>query len=317
MSEKSENKHWSKAQERGTYFGMKTLFVIYRLLGRKVLAIILYPVVVYLYFTGKEGRLASNQYLNKVAKIQSWPKKIGHKQGIKHFYTFALGAFDKIDAWTGKITTKNIIYGKEHAFDDLKEKQHGAIFIGSHLGNLEVCRALSQGRYQTRINVLVFTHHAVEFNKVMQQINPDINVDLIQVSDVGADLAILLKERIDNGEVVVIVGDRTSVSTPGRVVYADFLGEQAAFSQGPFILAALLDCPVYYLFCLKEGSKYHVIFEHVADTLKMPRKERQQKLEKVVTDYAKRLEFYCLKYPFQWFNFFDFWSDDQKVERKK
>ena len=82
-------------------------------------------------------------------------------------------------------------------------------------------------------------------------------------------------------------------------------------------MAALLDCPVYYLFCLKEGSKYHVIFEHVADTLKMPRKERQQKLEKVVTDYAKRLEFYCLKYPFQWFNFFDFWSDDQKVERKK
>jgi len=313
----SEGKHWSKAQERGTYFGMKTLLVIYKLLGRNVLSVILYPVIVYLYFTGKEGRLASKQYLNKVAKIKNWQRNVGHKQGIKHFYTFALSAFDKIDAWTGKITTKDIIYGNTHAFEDLNNKEQGAIFIGSHLGNLEVCRALSHGRYQTRINVLVFTHHAVEFNKVMQQINPDINVDLIQVSDVGADLAILLKERIDNGEIVVIVGDRTSVSTPGRVIYTDFLDEQAAFSQGPFILAALLDCPVYYLFCLKEGSKYHVIFEHVADTLKMARKERQQKLEIIVKNYAKRLEFYCLKYPYQWFNFFDFWSDDQKVERKK
>ena len=149
----------------------------------------------------------------------------------------------------------------------------------------------------------------------MKKINPNANIDLIQAIEVSADLAILLKDRIDNGEILVIAGDRTSVSTKGRVVMSDFLGEPAQFSQGSFILASIMDCPVYFLFCLKEGRKYKIIFEHVADSLKFARKTRQAELQSIVTKYAQRLEYYCLKYPFQWFNFFDFWQDDRNVVR--
>jgi len=308
-------KHWSKMQERGTYIGMQILLFVYRLFNRKVLSVFLYPVVVYLYFTGGESKLASTNYLQAIAKKQHWKKTPNAYVGIKHFYTFAQSVFDKIDAWSGKITTNDIIYGDTHPFERLEKNKQGAVFIGSHLGNLEVCRALGHGRYQTRINVLVFTHHAVEFNRVMNKINPNSNVDLIQATHVGAELAILLKERIDNGEIIVIAGDRTSVKTSGRVVYADFLGQKAAFSQGPFILASILECPVYFLFCLKDKKKYRVIFEHVADSLKFNRKTRQEELNVVISQYAQRLEFYCLKYPFQWFNFFNFWQNDQQVNR--
>lgn len=312
----NERKHWSKMQERGTYFGMQVLLFVYRIFGRKILSVILYPVVVYLYFSGGASKQASSEYLQKVSKIKQWSKPVDYRTGIKHFYCFAQSAFDKIDAWTGKITPDDIIYSQEHPLLELERTKQGAIFIGSHLGNLEVCRALGHGRYQTRINVLVFTHHAVEFNRVMNKINPNANIDLIQVTEVSADLAILLKERIDNGEILVLAGDRTSVNTQGRVVTSDFLGFPAPFSQGSFILASIMDCPVYFLFCLKEGSKYRVIFEHVADSLKFSRKTRQQELQNIVTKYAQRLEFYCLQYPFQWFNFFDFWLDDRNVERE-
>ena len=310
-----ETKHWSKMQERGTYLGMQSLLFVYRLFGRRVLSFFLYPVVVYLYFSGGASKKASQEYWQRIAKITGNPQKVDYRIGIKHFYHFALSAFDKIDAWMGIITKEDIIYSQEHPFIELENKKQGAIFIGSHLGNLEVCRALGHGRYKTRINVLVFTHHAVEFNKVMQKINPDSNVDLIQATHVGADLAIMIKERIDNGEVLVIAGDRTSVSSRGRVIYSDFLGEPAPFSQGPFILASILDCPVYLLFCLKQGDKYRVIFEHLADTLKFSRKTRQEELTKVVNTFAQRLEHYCLEFPLQWFNFFNFWQNDQEVTR--
>ncbi|EDM68725.1 putative acyltransferase [Moritella sp. PE36] len=310
-------KHWSKMQERGTYLGMKTLLFCYRILGRTGLSIILYPVIVYLYFTGGESKKASLNYLGKIAKRKGSSKQPGHREGIKHFYTFAQGAFDKIDAWTGKITIDQVQYSYDEKFKKLLEDNKGAVFIGSHLGNLEVCRTLSVGKYKTRINVLVFTHHAIEFNKIMQKINPNVNVNFIQVSDVGVDLAILLKQRVEAGEKVVIVGDRTSTTSPGRVVYADFLGQQAPFSQGPFILASLLECPVYYLFCLKDGNKYHLIFEHVSDKLKFARKTRQADIGELINQYAQRLEHFCLQYPYQWFNFFDFWQEDHKVERKK
>jgi predicted LPLAT superfamily acyltransferase len=311
----NEANHWSKMQERGTYLGMQILLFVYRLCGRSVLSFFLYPVVVYLYFSGGASKQASRDYWQRIAKINDSPATVGHRISIKHFYSFAQSAFDKIDAWMGRITTDDIIYSHEHPLAELEEKKQGAIFIGSHLGNLEVCRALGHGKYQTRINVLVFTHHAVEFNNVMKKINPDANVDLIQATNVTADLAILIKERIDNGEILVITGDRTSVDSAGRVEYCDFLGSPAPFSQGPFILASILDCPVYLLFCLKEGKKYRVIFEHLADTLKFKRKTRQNQLSAVMTLYAQRLEHYCLKYPMQWFNFFDFWQNDQAVIR--
>ena len=314
-----EVKHWSKIQERGTFIGMQALLFVYGLFGRRILSVFLYPVVVYLYFTGGASKKASQQYFQRMSKFTSLPhfnpNSRNHRLSIKHFFNFAQSAFDKIDAWSGRITTKQIIYSEEHPFKKLAEKKQGAIFIGSHLGNLEVCRALGHGRYSTRINVLVFTHHAVEFNRVMNKINPNSNVDLIQATHVSADLAILLKERIDNGEILVIAGDRTSVSTQGRVDYADFLGEPAAFSQGPFILASIMDCPVYLLFCLKEGQNYRVIFEHLGESLKFSRKNRQVELNNIIEHYAKRLEYFCIQYPFQWFNFFDFWQKDHNVDR--
>jgi predicted LPLAT superfamily acyltransferase len=313
----ADTKHWSKIQERGTYVGIQILLFVYRLFGRKVLSFFLYPVIVYLYFTGGATKQASKEYWQRIFAAKNSSQTYTHRIGIAHFYSFAQSAFDKIDAWMGRITPDRIIYSQTHPIAELQKKQQGAVFIGSHLGNLEVCRALGHGRYQTRINVLVFTHHAVEFNKVLTKINTDSNVDLIQVTHVGADLAILIKERIDNGEILVIAGDRTSVTSQGRVIYSPFLGEPAAFSQGAFILASILDCPVYFLFCLKEETNYRVIFEHVADSLKFSRKDRQKSLTAVVNKYAQRLEHYCLAYPNQWFNFFDFWQSDQNVIREE
>jgi len=313
----ADTKHWSKIQERGTYLGIQILLFVYRLFGRKILSFFLYPVVVYLYFTGGASKQASKEYWQRIFALKKSSQTFTHRIGIVHFYSFAQSAFDKIDAWMGRITPDRVIYSEGHPIIELQEKQQGAVFIGSHLGNLEVCRALGHGRYQTRINVLVFTHHAVEFNKVMKKINADSNVDLIQATHVGADLAILIKERIDNGEILVIAGDRTSVTSQGRVIYSPFLGEPAAFSQGAFILAAILDCPVYFLFCLKENNNYRIIFEHVADSLKFSRKNRQASLTAVVNKYAQRLEHYCLAYPYQWFNFFDFWQNDQNVIREE
>ena len=316
-----ETKHWSKMQERGTYLGMQVLLFVYRLFGRKILSVLLYPVVVYLYFSGGASRQASQDFFQRIAKRKKWleykSNQANHRIGIKHFYSFAQSAFDKIDAWSGQISSEKIIYSNDYPMRELNKKKQGAIFIGSHLGNLEVCRALGHGSLTSRINVLVFTQHAVDFNRMLKKINPNSNVDLIQATQVSADLAILLKDRIDNGEILVIAGDRTSVTAKGRVVYTDFLGEEAPFSQGPFILASIMDCPVYFLFCLKEGSCYRVIFELVAKTLKFSRKERQTALEEVIKRYANRLEHYCVQYPFQWFNFFDFWQKDHDVDRHK
>ena len=113
-------------------------------------------------------------------------------------------------------------------------------------------------------------------------------------------------------ELVVIVGDRTppGESRQKRISLLDFLGELAPFAQGPFILASLLDCPVYLFFSLREGDGYRVHLEHFAERIVLPRKEREERLLGYMKQYVGRLEHYCLQAPEQWFNFYDFWRHD-------
>ncbi|MGB1197789.1 MAG: acyltransferase [Thalassotalea sp.] len=316
MSKPNNQSHWAGIDERGSAVGMKILFFVYRVLGRYLLWIPLFPVVFYLYLSGKTGRVESQRFLSQVNAYNGKKKKASFWQGLKLFCSFANSAFDKIDAWLGKITLEHIKYGGDSEFSTIVENKKGAILIGSHLGNLEVCRALSDGRYNSPINVLTFTQNAAKFNRVLQSVNNRVNVNLIEISDMSPGLAISLKEKVDNGEIIVIVGDRTSVSASGRVNYADFLGKPAAFAQGPFILASVLECPVYWLFCLKEQGRYNVIFEHVADKIEMPRKRREQVLQHIIDSYAQRLSYYANLYPYQWFNFFNFWQKDEQVSRE-
>ena len=117
----------------------------------------------------------------------------------------------------------------------------------------------------------------------------------------------MLKDKIQEGEVLVVTGDRgvddrDSVKVP-------FLGEAAPFPQGPFIIASLLDCPVYFLFCSKNKNTYEVYLEKISETLSFDRKQRAVQLKNIVSLFAAALEKLCVKYPYQWFNFYDFWQE--------
>jgi len=74
------------------------------------------------------------------------------------------------------------------------------------------------------------------------------------------------------------------------------------------VLAHALGCPVYLFFCLKERDGHRLYFEPFAERIALPRRERAAHLAEHARRYAERLEYYCRKAPFQWFNFFDFWA---------
>jgi predicted LPLAT superfamily acyltransferase len=146
----------------------------------------------------------------------------------------------------------------------------------------------------------------------MKAVNPDSSLNIIQVNEIGPVTAIILDQKIEAGEWVVIVGDRTSTSVEEKVVWADFLGKPAPFPQGPFLLASLLKAPVYLLFGLRDDSNkkvhFDLYFERLSEQLLLPRGQRQEALQQVVSQYATRLQFYTLKAPLQWYNFFNFWT---------
>ena len=64
----------------------------------------------------------------------------------------------------------------------------------------------------------------------------------------------------------------------------------------------------------REQRRIGVYFEKFRDRVALPRGGRQAALDALAARYAARLEAYCLRDPFQWYNFFDFWAQSPAPE---
>ncbi|MGR5266352.1 glycosyltransferase family 2 protein [Vibrio astriarenae] len=299
--------HWSERQENGSVIGMKLLLWAYKCFGRRVFRVLLHPVIGYYYLADHKSRKASQQFQTAVARVSQDPVKSSYR----HLYHFGVAMLDKLSAWMGEYGNEQIQINNPELLRQAAEKEHGCLIIGSHLGNLEACRALSRQYTGLKMNAIVFTQHAEKFNAVMASVNQDSALNLIQVTELGAETAILLQQKLAAGEWVVIVGDRTPVSQSRRVVWSQFLGAPAPFPLGPFILASVLKHPTYVMFGFSSANQIDVHLE--ALPLKpLSRKQREQDIQDNVDLYASRLEQYALRYPLQWFNFYDFWKLDNE-----
>ena len=94
---------------------------------------------------------------------------------------------------------------------------------------------------------------------------------------------------------------------PGNQVSAvNFLGEAAPFPTGPWQIAAALKVPVVLCFGLYCGGRRYLIrFELLADAITADRNHRAGGLRPWVERYVERLEHYCRRYPYNWFNFYE------------
>lgn len=309
--------HWAQTQERGSYLGIVFVLRAYKYGGRFIMRVVLAPIIAYFFLTGRKARRASMQYLQRLHSYSGELSPFKHgptwRDSFKHFWQFGLSALEKTDAWIGKVSKKEVENCGTTHFHELEDSTRGGVLIGSHLGNLEVARAVASRTYKKRMNVLVFTQHAQSFNRALRELNANVAVDLIQVTEIDVALTLMLRERVDNGEFVVIVGDRISVTRPEQSIQHPFLGQPAAFAIGPWVLASVLECPVYTLFCLRNTaqSNYHLYLDWITDQLVLPRKQRQQTLQHIVGVYTSKLEQLCQRYPYQWFNFFDFWQQHE------
>jgi len=302
--------HWSQVPELGKSSGLWMMYAVYAALGRWAFALLLYPVAAYFYLTAQRARRASRDYLARVRRrmheLGQPPRAI--RSTFSHFMDFGHSVLDRGATWAGRLPPSSIEIDNLSLFRRLKESGQGAVFIGSHLGNLEVLRALAQTDRRIAINALVSTRNSPKLNKLIVSINPSATERLVEIDTLGPESVIELQDRIRAGEHVAIAADRVSVRHRERSARAAFLGGSALFPEGPFILASLLACPVYLLFCLRIDGRYRVFIEPFADPLVLPRRTRRQALELAIARYAQRLEAHCLLAPTQWFNFFDFWG---------
>jgi predicted LPLAT superfamily acyltransferase len=305
----ADSRHWAQINEASFVAGMRCLFWICRVFGRWPFRLALYPVLAWYVMTQPAARAASAGYLRRVRDFGKQAQvNCGLAGVMRHFASFAECILDKMLLWGGLMELKDTVLVHEQQFDEDIAKQRGGLLICSHFGNLELCRVLAKQRSGMKLTVLVHTRHAQKFNRMLARLDPDSALNLLQVTEMSPATAMLLNERVARGEFVVIAGDRVPVTPGARTCRASFMGEQASFPVGPYVLASLLKCPVTMMFSMRVGRRSEIHFERLREEIRLPRKGREEMCSVLAQEYAARLEHFCLRAPLQWFNFYDFWQ---------
>jgi predicted LPLAT superfamily acyltransferase len=229
---------------------------------------------------------------------------------FKHFYQFGLVTLDRVGFWVGTPGRQRLeFHGREH-FDTLLHNRTGAVLLGAHIGSFDALRVLADGA-GIPVNVVMSTRHAPRINRVLRELNPRSRARVIEIDPTSGRSVFELRACLDRGEFVSLLADRTGAGERTRTVEARFLGEPATFPAGPFVLASRLQCPVLLMIGIRRGPGRYVIYaEPFADRIELPRARRATALDDIVQRYANRLEAYCRRAPYQWFNFYDFWRRD-------
>ncbi|MCK7500419.1 MAG: acyltransferase [Comamonadaceae bacterium] len=257
------------------------------------------------------ARRASMQYLRRLQAARGVVcapgTEPGALHGLRHFVSFAETILDKLLAFAGRYPFDAVRFAGLEAMQAMLARGQGALLVTAHVGRLELCRALAERCPGLQLTLLVHTRHAERFNAVLRRLDPASRIELLQVTEVDAATAALLARKVEAGGFVAIAGDRVPV-TRSKTVRAPFLGHDADFPAGPYVLAALLKCPLVLLGCVREGRAHAIGFEILAERLELPRGRRDAALAGHAAEFARRLERLVSRAPYDWFNFYPFWA---------
>lgn len=303
------SKHWADLGESTFVGGTWLLYGIHRTLGRWPFRLCLYPVV-WIYWLGSPvARRASLDYLRRLhaAEPGLFASPPGVRESLRHFTCFAETLLDKMLAIGGRYPRSRVQFSGHEAMLRASQAGQGGVIATAHMGCLELMQMAAGWREGLRVTILVHTAHAQRFNRILDRLNPQATVRLMQVTDFSPTTAMMLADRVAAGEFIAIAGDRVPVSGD-RIAHAVFLGAPVELPAGPYLIAAVLRCPVWLLSCLHAGDGYRARIEPLAERIVLARGDRQAGLDEQADRFARWMTASLRESPYDWFNFYPFWD---------
>ena len=292
---------WTRNPERSSLWVLRFMARLSLAIGRPLSRIVLYPITAYFMLFAPSARRASLDYLRRALAHKPSPL-----DGFRQVFTFATAIHDRIFLVSDRFDLFDIrVHGGEYMRELLAQKR-GAFMIGAHLGSFEVLSSVGRQFAGMRASMLMYEENAQKINATIAAINPNAMLDIIPMGRVDSMLRV--GQCLDEGAMVGLLADRTPADE--STVELPFLGAPAPFPVGPFRLAALMRRPVVFMVATYSGKNtYDVYFEKLADFSEVPEGGRAEMISDAMNAYVALLEKHCRRAPYNWFNFFPFWSE--------
>ena len=286
-------KSWFQLSESGA--GEKRLilsFYLYKIFGKNILRIIAFFVVLITFFTAKERRKASRKFFKILGRkhilLDSWIQ----------FFNYGNSLVDKIISFLGDFDNEKFVYNES-------DFELGVFYLTTHIGNVEILRSLLENYKNTKVNVFLQANVCEIFRKFLNTFEKKVALDTFPIEEIDLNTSILISDKLKKGENVFMAGDRVSAQNNNKIYKRDFLGRKIALPLGVIKFALMMDAPIRFILCVKEGKKYRVIIEKFIPTTA----NKSEIVEELKNKYVEFLEKYTLKYPHQFYNFFDIWEE--------
>lgn len=217
----------------------------------------------------------------------------------RHYYRFGQTLIDRIAIRSGMEERYDFRFDNYDAFMELLRSGSGVVMIGAHVGCWEAgSRFFDQ--YEGRLNVVMYDAEWARVREAVERYADERNYRVIPVNGPSLDTVLKIKVALNGGEPVCFQGDR--YLSEERTLPARFLGAEARFPEGPFLLASKLRTPVVFYFAVREaGRRYRFLFTLVGAGERLTRDE-------LLGRYVETLEGVLDRYPEQWYNFYKFWA---------
>ena len=292
-------KPWIDKKERGSSWTIRLMIALCQRKYHWLVKFLLYPITAYFFFTTGSGYQASKQFFIMATGRFSW------RDHYRQLLCFAHSLVDRVSILMGEAAQFEV---KAHGREALLKARHsgqGLILLGAHLGNFEACKLLVKDRADIDVHIVAYFGGSKKIRQQLDAINPEFTKNIIDPT--AADAVFLMRDVIENGGILAILGDRVGIGD--KKLDVNFLGQTAPFPAGPYFLASILQCPIYCFFGLRASDGvYHSYTIKLAEKVILNRNQRQIDAQKYAQDYADLLARKASQYPYNWFNFFEFWK---------
>ncbi|EKU10185.1 glycosyltransferase family 2 protein [Campylobacter showae] len=304
--ENSEQNLWWKKQERGGAFFLRLSLFLAQIFPEFALKLIVKIVVWFYYIFSKNERENIAEFRRNLSDFAG-SQTLKGTSVFSNFEAFGVAICDKFRVWKGKIKDSELeIIDLERIKSELIGAKKGQILLTAHLGNVEICKALGARVDGFRMVILAYDKNSREFNEVLKRISQnDGSVRMMLVNELDVAAMLELKNIVESGEHIGIMGDRTPIGGD-KAARVKFLGKEANFNYGPYLIAGILGVKISSLWCQKIEGKFRIELVPLASTVKLGR-DKAAAVREYLQIYVRELENRCKQTPVQWFNFFDFW----------
>jgi predicted LPLAT superfamily acyltransferase len=275
--------------------------VFLRLFGQTGASLFLPPVVLAYTIFGRKIKKDVAPYLEHRFPGQRGFSSFGHR--FRLLLSFAMVLLDSY--WLGRFPNASQNYDWQNIEPLLAACRagKGVVLLTAHLGN-----------WQTALNCL--DSLPVKMHILAQSDQMDIDkyfgakrescpFEIINSSDPFGGL-VNATAALMRGEVVTIMGDRY---LGGSYSTIDFLGDKVRMPTAAYMLAASVGAPVFIFFTARTArNTFEVkVWESFSPQYK-DKEERQAMLDRYARKFSLTLEKYLKNFPYQWYNFFNFWK---------